>query len=79
MPAYVSDGLRLDGTFDTETKTFTVTSVNNHEGAYHYLLYINNEKEYTPGGDYNPATKKYVDDIVGDINSILDTINGEEV
>ena len=43
------------------------------------LLTPDNTKSYTPTGSYNPATKKYVDDIVGDINSILDTINGEEV
>ena len=43
------------------------------------LLTPDNTKSYTPTGNYNPATKKYVDDIVGDINSILDTINGEEV
>lgn len=30
-----------------------------------------------PAADANPATKKYVDDLVGGIASILDSINGE--
>lgn len=34
---------------------------------------------YTPTHDYHPATKKYVDDIVGNINALLDEINGEVV
>ena len=32
-----------------------------------------------PTAAANPATKKYVDDRVGDIASILDSINGEVV
>lgn len=32
----------------------------------------------TPTADYHAATKKYVDDLVGDIGTILDSINGEE-
>lgn len=41
---------------------FTCTSCNyNRESAWSYL-YINNTKPYTPTNDYNPATKKYVDD-----------------
>lgn len=30
-----------------------------------------------PAADANPATKKYVDDLLGDVASILDSINGE--
>lgn len=33
-----------------------------------------NTSEYTPTSDYNPATKKYVDDQVGNINTILATL-----
>lgn len=33
------------------------------------VLQTNNNTEYTPTGDYNPATKKYVDDSVSTINS----------
>lgn len=38
------------------------------------VLGLNNTTAYTPSGDYNPATKKYVDDTVGDINTILESI-----
>ena len=38
------------------------------------LLATNNSGKYTPTGDYNPATKKYVDDQVGNINTILATL-----
>jgi hypothetical protein len=34
---------------------------------------INNTKEYTPTGDYNPATKKYVDDSVEPLNGYVIT------
>ena len=34
---------------------------------------------YTPTKDYDGVTKKYVDDKIGDINTILDSINGEEL
>lgn len=30
-----------------------------------------NTISYTPTGDYNPATKKYVDDLVGNIETLL--------
>lgn len=36
-------------------------------------------QSYTPTYDYHPTPKKYVDDIVGNINSILDAINGEVI
>ena len=35
-----------------------------------YFLPTTNTKEYTPTNDYNPATKKYVDDIKPDIDGI---------
>lgn len=37
-------------------------------------LSSNNTSSYTPTGDYNPATKKYVDDAVGNIETALTTI-----
>lgn len=43
----------------------------------------NNTKEFHPVGDYNPASKKYVDDSIstqiGNISTILDNINGEVI
>ena len=38
------------------------------------IITKNNTTSYTPTGDYNPATKKYVDDQVGNINTILATL-----
>lgn len=38
------------------------------------ILCTQNTMEYTPTGDYNPATKKYVDDQVGNINTVLATL-----
>lgn len=46
-------------------------------------LIINNTKAYTPIGDYNPATKKYVDDAVANIDvpdvDLTDYYNKTEV
>lgn len=39
------------------------------------FLKKNNTTAYTPAQDYNPATKKYVDDAIQ--NSILDALGGE--
>lgn len=49
--------------------TFTGANVN-----YGGCLEVDNTKSYTPTSDYNPATKKYVDDMVGDINTVLATL-----
>lgn len=38
------------------------------------VLTKTNTTAYTPTSDYNPATKKYVDDQVGNINTILATL-----
>lgn len=37
-------------------------------------LGIGNTLEYTPTSNYNPATKKYVDDQIGSINTVLATL-----
>ena len=34
---------------------------------------------YTPKVDWDVVNKGYVDDLVGDINTLLDTINGEVI
>ena len=39
------------------------------------FLKKDNTTPYTPSGNYNPVTKKYVDDIVGDIESVLETLD----
>lgn len=55
----------------------TVTSGRIRGGSNSYLSTLNSSS-YTPTGDYNPATKKYVDDsissAVGDIETILTTL-----
>jgi len=39
-----------------------------------FILMAQNVAPYTPTSDYNPANKKYVDDLVGDIASVLATL-----
>ena len=44
-----------------------IDSVQDLEGKFlkDLVLLLNNTKEFTPTADYQPATKKYVDDKVG--------------
>lgn len=42
--------------------------------SYSDVITKYNENEYSPTGDYNPATKKYVDDQIGSINTVLATL-----
>lgn len=44
------------------------------DGRYNMALSTNNTSAYTPASDYNPATKKYVDDSVAVIDSKLSTV-----
>ena len=41
------------------------------DGKYKRMLSTDNTTEYTPTSDYNPSTKKYVDDKWFDINALL--------
>lgn len=63
----------ITGTLDTTAQTFKTTKVKFDRNSKRVLL-ANNTLSYTPTGDYNPATKKYVDDQVGNINTILATL-----
>ena len=67
---YGTDGMRkiyntveIRGTWNSENSYYTVTGLTystlNITGQY---LVTTNTSSYTPTGDYNPATKKYVDD-----------------
>ena len=40
------------------------------------VLMLNNTEAFTPTGDYNPATKKYVDDLLGSagVNIVVQSI-----
>lgn len=51
----------ITGTLDTTAQTFKTTKVKFDRNSKRVLL-TNNTLSYTPTGDYNPATKKYVDD-----------------
>lgn len=49
--------------------TYTIPAESN-------VLTKTNTTSYTPSANYHPATKKYVDDIIGDIETALDAILG---
>jgi len=78
----ITRGITLSVTFTVSNGTITdvtVTNVNRPDiGGYLRTDYEYNTP-YIPLYPGSPATKKYVDDAVGDINTILDTINGEVV
>ena len=63
----------ITGTLDTTAQTFKTTKVK-FNNNYKSVLLTNNTLSYTPTGDYNPATKKYVDDA---ITSAIGTIESE--
>lgn len=52
-----------------------VTSLNINTGASWSVFKPDNKYAYTPTGDYNPATKKYVDDAIK--KAITDVLGGE--
>lgn len=73
----------------TDVTTKFVSGINS-TSQQAYVLHTKNEEAYTPTKDYNPSTKKYVDDNVnklkenfdkqiGDIDAMLDLINGEVI
>ena len=63
--------LTLDGSWVNDVFTCKTIKWRISGGDY---ISTNNKIEYTPTDDYNPATKKYVDDQVGNINTILATL-----
>lgn len=56
-------------------ETVRVDGAGSSNGGCTDCLPKTNTLPFTPTDDYNPATKKYVDDLVGDISEILDEIN----
>ena len=71
-------------TLDTERKTIVSISSETllsafypldryqyHSGGGYTALDTKNTKAYTPTGDYNPATKKYVDDAIATLKAEL--------
>lgn len=65
----------LSGTVDL-TNYYTKEQVDGKLGSY---LPKNNSTEYTPTNDYNPATKKYVDDLVNLRNILEGTYSDTDV
>lgn len=67
----------------TDKYTYTKSTKTLEKGLYGYLK-IENTQEYAPTNDYNPATKKYVDDKVSNLpqfsfneaGELVVTING---
>lgn len=60
-------GTWTDNTFEPESIYWDgITNVS--------FLSVDNMWNYTPKNNYNPATKKYVDDQVGNINTVLATL-----
>lgn len=51
-----------------------VDSVQNEQGALlrTLVLMLNNTTPFTPTGDYNPATKKYIDDLLAGFKGGVD-------
>ena len=49
---------------------FEIAHVFNGTLTYRGCLDVQNSKSYTPTSDYNPATKKYVDDIVSTVSTL---------
>ncbi len=56
-------------------ETVRVDGAGSSNGGCTDCLPKTNTLPFTPTEDYNPVTKKYVDDLVGDISEILDAIN----
>ena len=67
--------LTITGSWDNNV--FTCTKIQYSTGTGFgstYVLTKTNTTSYTPTKDYHPATKKYVDDQVGNINTVLATL-----
>lgn len=61
-------------TFTSEWLKFPVAYNSTASSNVKKTLTTDNTIAFTPIADYNPATKKYVDDQVGDISTILATL-----
>lgn len=64
----------LSGSGTWNNGVFTLSGNLTYDVEKKNLLYSNNSTAYTPTGDYNPATKKYVDDSIA--AAITTTLGG---
>ena len=60
----------LSVAYSNDTGTITIGTIKVKTNGL-YALGTGNTSEFTPTANYHPATKKYVDDAVGDIETIL--------
>lgn len=61
----IIENIYLDSNY---TNVLPIYRYSKHMGYQKYMaLSTNNDSEYTPTGDYHPATKKYVDDSIANI------------
>lgn len=76
---YSVSTMNIRFTVTTTNETITITNGIMCESFARKFLSTDNKISYTPTNDYNPATKKYVDDAisntVGTIETTLQTIN----
>lgn len=75
---------RINGMGYRDSDTKTISNVSTSFSHINRSLNTDNTISYTPTADYNPATKKYVDDAVAAVNSsssesLLDIYSIEEV
>ena len=59
--------------YNITNNQISVYSVNNYNNKTQFLS-LNNTATYVPTSTYHPATKGYVDGLVGSINTILATL-----
>lgn len=67
----------LNGDYSINFEVETVDNIAPLDNNLQYdrkVLTTDNTTSFTPTNDYHPATKKYVDDIVGDINTVLSSL-----
>ena len=71
----IGRNLRVDGTWNDDVFTCSAIRVDPSTRLdYSQFLTSTNTTAYTPTGDYNPATKKYVDDSIA--SAITDALGG---
>lgn len=71
----IGRNLRVDGTWNDDVFTCSAIRVDpSTKLDYSQFLTSTNTTAYTPTGDYNPATKKYVDDSIA--SAITTTLGG---
>lgn len=76
--SYCFRTFQIEYDVDSTSKKVTITGLSLINQKYiptsESVLFKDNTSVYTPTSNYNPATKKYVDDQVGNVNTILATL-----